>query len=269
MRVEIIPPNLTAEDLAILERAVKALERPSFAARLANQFGRPIDLIAMAIPAAARKLVAGAAESALRAAARAAISSLAGRSGKAHAMRDRALLAASGAFGGAFGLAGLPIELPVSTVLLLRAIADSARAEGEDLSDPEAALNCLQVFAMGGRTKADDAAESAYFALRAVLAQAVSESVKHAARGGAIDATAPALARYLAQVAARFGIVVTEKAAAQAIPMLGAAGGAAINLAFAAHFQGIAGAHFAVRRLERRYGPAPVRAEYERFRAKL
>ncbi|MBV1705170.1 MAG: EcsC family protein, partial [Hyphomicrobiales bacterium] len=195
MRVEIIPPNLTADDLVALERAVRALERPSFAARLANYVGKPIDLIALAIPASARKIAAGAAEGALRAAARAAISSLDGRMGGAHVTRDRALLAASGAVGGFFGLAGLPVELPVSTVLLLRAIADSARAEGEDLSDPDAALNCLHVFAMGGRTAADDAAESGYFTVRALLAQAVSESAKHALRGRAIDAGAPALAR--------------------------------------------------------------------------
>ena len=42
------------------------------------------------------------------------------------------LSAASGAAGGAFGLASLPVELPVSTTIMLRSIADIARAEGED-----------------------------------------------------------------------------------------------------------------------------------------
>ena len=41
---------------------------------------------------------------------------------------------ASGAAGGAFGLATLPLELPVSTVIMLRSIADIAISEGEDLS---------------------------------------------------------------------------------------------------------------------------------------
>ena len=56
-----------------------------------------------------------------------------------------------GSAGGAFGLAALPFELPVSTIIMLRSIADIARSEGEDLSDPDTALSCVQVFALGGR----------------------------------------------------------------------------------------------------------------------
>ena len=48
----------------------------------------------------------------------------------------KALAAASGAVGGSFGLAALPIELPISTGIMLRSIGDIARAEGEDLRDP-------------------------------------------------------------------------------------------------------------------------------------
>jgi len=64
----------------------------------------------------------------------------------------KASATASGAAGGAFGLVTLPIELPVSTIIMLRSIADIARSEGEDLSDPESALSCVQVFALGGRS---------------------------------------------------------------------------------------------------------------------
>ena len=71
----------------------------------------------------------------------------------------RALATASGAAGGTFGLAALPVELPVSTVIMLRSIADIARSEGEDLSDPEAALSCVEVFALGGRAGSADASE--------------------------------------------------------------------------------------------------------------
>jgi hypothetical protein len=83
----------------------------------------------------------------------------------------KALATASGATGGAFGLAALPIELPVSTIIMLRSIADIARSEGEDLSDPESALSCMQVFALGGRTGSDDASESGYFAVRGTVAR--------------------------------------------------------------------------------------------------
>ena len=71
----------------------------------------------------------------------------------------KALAATSGAVGGSFGLAALPIELPISAVIMLRSIGDIARAEGEDLRDPETELSCLQVFALGGLEGEADAAK--------------------------------------------------------------------------------------------------------------
>jgi hypothetical protein len=53
---------------------------------------------------------------------------------------------------------------------------------------------------------------------------------------------------------------------AQSVPFIGAAGGAAINYAFADHFQAVARGHFTVLRLERRYGARTIRAEYEQMR---
>jgi len=58
---------------------------------------------------------------------------------------------------------------------------------------------------------------------------------------------------------------VSEKVAAQAVPVIGAAGGVAINVMFIDHFQEMARGHFIVRRLERTYDPQLVRAEYERL----
>jgi EcsC protein family len=71
--------------------------------------------------------------------------------------------------------------------------------------------------------------------------------------------------RLIAQIASRFGVVVTQKLVAQAVPLIGALGGAAVNYAFIDHFQEVARAHFVVRRLERRYGKDAVRAAYERL----
>ena len=62
------------------------------------------------------------------------------------------------------------------------------------------------------------------------------------------------------KVAARFGVTVSEKAAAQALPIVGAAGGALVNTLFIDHFQGVARGHFIVRRLERTHGAETVRA---------
>jgi hypothetical protein len=58
---------------------------------------------------------------------------------------------------------------------------------------------------------------------------------------------------------------VPQKAAAQAVPVIGAAGGAAVNVLFINHFQDMARGHFIVRRLERAYSPEFIRAEYERL----
>ena len=73
------------------------------------------------------------------------------------------------------------------------------------------------------------------------------------------------VARLISQIAARFGIVVSEKVAAQAAPILGAIGGAAVNAAFADHFQTLARGHFIVRRLERQHGAGVVAFEYQRL----
>jgi EcsC protein family len=142
------------------------------------------------------------------------------------------LATASGAAGGTFGLAALPVELPVSTVIMLRSIADIARSEGEDLSDPETALACVEVFALGGRAGSTDASESGYFAVRSVLAKTVAEAARFVAERVVIKEGAPILLKFVTQVAARFGLVVTQKVAAQALPVVGALGGAALNCAF-------------------------------------
>ena len=59
--------------------------------------------------------------------------------------------------------------------------------------------------------------------------------------------------------------MVTQKEPAQALPIIGALGGAAVNYAFIEHFQEMARGHFTVRRLERAYGKVTVRTEYERI----
>jgi hypothetical protein len=152
---------------------------------------------------------------------------------------------------------------------MLRSIADIARHQGEDLSDPETALACVEVFALGGRAGSTDASESGYFAVRSVLAKTVSEAARFIAERGVIREGAPVLLKFLTQVTARFGVVVTKKVAAQALPVVGALGGAAVNYAFMEHFQEIAHGHFTVRRLERIYGKEKIRAEYDLIAAEI
>ena len=71
------------------------------------------------------------------------------------------------------------------------------------------------------------------------------------------------LAKVVEKVAARFGVVVSEKFAAQAVPILGAVAGATLNTMFTDYYQDMARGHFIVKRLEQRYGFEPVRLAYQ------
>src|SRR5262249_50666487 len=101
-----------------------------------------------------------------------------------------------------------------------------------------------------------------YFGVRAALASAVTEATKHIADRGLVTEGAPFLLRLISAIAGRFGMIVSQKSAAQAIPVIGAAGGALINLAFIDHFQNMARGHFIVRRLERIYTKEIIETEY-------
>jgi len=256
---------MTPDDLALLRRAVQSLEHPSLAARLTNLVGKPIELIGYALPAAASDAITTATSKALALALNVALGTIQRAPRPRSPLFHRALATASGAAGGAFGLLALPVELPVSTIIMLRSIAEIARSEGEDLSSPETALSCVQVFALGGRPGSADASESGYFAVRGILAKSVTQAARFIAERGVIEEGGPLLVRFLAQVASRFGVVVSQKVAAQAVPVVGAVGGAAVNYAFIEHFQDVARGHFTVRRLERAYGEELVRNEYERL----
>ena len=144
-------------------------------------------------------------------------------------------------------------------------VADIARSEGEDPSNPESALSCIQVFALGGRAWPADASEGGYFAVRGILAKSIAEATRFIAERAVIEEGAPVLVQLIALIASRFGIVVTQKIAAQALPVVGALGGEAVNYVFVKHFQEIARGHFTVRRLERVYGRDAVRSQYERL----
>jgi hypothetical protein len=265
--VAVMPPLLSPEELGELEYAARCLEGGGFAARATRLLGRQVEAIERALPAPARKTIARVAESALKLALRFALRTIDHKSpAKAAKGLHKAAAAASGALGGAFGFASTAVELPVSTTILLRSIAEIAREEGEDLSRADAALACVEVFGLGGAAPGETALEGGYFAVRGALAQSVSESARFIARRGLIDGSAPALARLVSQIATRFGVAVSEKVAAQAVPVLGAIGGAAVNVAFAEHFQTLARGHFIVRRLERVHGAETVRFEYQRLR---
>jgi hypothetical protein len=258
--------ELSDADQEALACAVDALEKTTLASRITNLLGRQVALAVQFVPERIRGVASHGADIALRAAMGAALRSLGKGQRPASSRFHRAAIAASGAAGGALGFAALPFELPASTILMLRAIADRARAHGEDMGSPETALACLEVFALGGRTQADDHLESSYFAIRTLLAHSMAEASRYMMEKGVVDEAAPILVKLVSRIAARFGLVLSQKVAAQAIPIIGAMGGAAVNLAFLQHFEQTAEGHFTVRRLERIYGADRVRTEYERLR---
>jgi hypothetical protein len=256
--------NLTPTEIAELKRAKALLENPGLAARLSAMLGSPIERGMAMLPARVQTTVHKASEAAMMKALDVAVKSIGVNDGKPSKDRLHKIAAAtSGAVGGAFGLLALSVELPISTTIMLRSIADIAKSEGENVQHIETRLACLTVFALGGKSTKDDATESGYFAARMAMASAVAEATKYLAEKGMSKAGAPALVRLVSMIASRFGVVVSEKAAAQAVPIIGAASGALINTLFIEHFQNMARGHFIVRRLEKIYGVEPIRLTYE------
>lgn len=255
---------LSPEDLKSLRYAKSLLENPSLAARVTSAIGGPLERGFKLLPKTVSDEINHATTKALNTALKVAIATLGEeKSGAAANLFHKALAVASGAGGGAFGIAALPIELPVSITIMLRSIADIARSEGEQIRSVESRLACIEVFALGGRAKEDDGSNTGYFTVRAALAKSLAEAASFIAERGIAQESAPAIVRFISQISTRFGVTVSEKLAAQAVPLLGAVGGGLINLLFIDHFQDMARGHFTVRRLERAYGEQIVREAYE------
>lgn len=276
--IPIDEPKLDTDDLATLARAKHALETQPLAMKLAAAVGMPIERLLGRLPAGAHDAIANATRLALDASLRAAVATLGSRqepvligderagaaqapSGKPRDWLHKLAVATTGAAGGAFGLLALPAELPVTTTLMFRSICDIARSEGEDLRDAEARLQCLAIFGMGGQAQEEEA-DFGYFIARGALAQAISKASSELASKGVAAHGGQALVRLTNAIAARFSAQVSEQVAAKSIPAIGAVLGAAVNTVFIDHFQQMAHGHFAVRRLERRYGSPAVQAAY-------
>ena len=287
---DLVESAFTPEDLDCLRQAKSKLEHPSLAARISDAIGSPVEAGFKMLPRGWNVRIGKVTESALltglefairtmakrtplRALPPAAAPSPAGditfeplaappRPRRSHDWLHKALVVGTGAVGGALGFAALPVELPASTVVILRSIADIARAEGHDLSLLETRLACLEVFALGGKAPSDDASETGYWVVRSALSRQVAEAVTHIA-GQGLDKNAPVIVRLVAKIAQRFSVVVSEEAAAMAVPVVGAVAGGAVNYLFMQHFQDMAAGHFAVKRLEKTYGQETVRRVYE------
>jgi hypothetical protein len=255
---------LSPDDLEALRQAKIILVSPSLTARLGQLVGGPIERGLKLLPRGWNGRVLETTETALYRALEFSVSTLG--TVEPRRSRDRLhkiVVAGSGAVAGAIGFYSVIIELPFSTTMMLRSIADIARSEGHDVSSIDTKLACLEVFALGGGGIGEEAAETGYWAVRTALAATLREAATHIAEKGLTQKGAPALVRLIASVASRFGVVVTSQAAALAVPVVGAVSGGAVNLLFMDHFQDLARAHFIIRRLEKEYGTPVVRAAFD------
>ncbi len=260
----ILPDSEAQHDLRL---AFQLLEEPSFAAKTTRALGAPVTKALALMPPEWSERIHTATQAAVTKALDFASGTMKDQPhASASKLAHKLISGVSGAVGGAFGLPALAVELPLSLVIMLRSIADIARSEGESIRHADAKLACLEVLALGGIGQTHDPAKNGYYAVRFALAAAVTEAAKFIAEKGFVREGAPALVRVVGQIASRLSLQVSEKVAAQAIPILGAAGGAAVNLMFVDHFQDLARGHFVVRRLERRYGLDTVRVAYEALR---
>lgn len=259
---------MDAVDLQELETAVSLLENPSWITKVTSLLGIPLEWAIKILPKRANSIVSKAVTKAITIGLKTAVLTMSRKKRPASRWSHRLAVTISGAGGGFFGLLGLAVELPISTAIILRSIADIARSEGEDIKTVDSQLSCVLVFALGGNRPLDDAFESGYYAVRIALAKAFGEAVEFIAKKGIVEEGAPVLVRFISKIASRFEVVVSEKVAADLVPIVGAASGAAINLLFMNHFQSMAKGHFIVRKLERKYGEGTVKAQYQAIMAR-
>jgi hypothetical protein len=255
--------KLTKADKEELNIAKSLLENPGIAARITNFIGKPIEKGFEMLPNDWRDKMGDITTKTLLKVAEGTLLTMKDVSTKNPSNIWHKLgVAASGGVGGFFGLPALVIELPISTSIMLRSITDIARSQGEKINTTESKLACLEVFAFGGESKSDDSTDTGYFFVRSALAKSVAETTEFIASKGIVEEGSPVLLKFIVNIAQRFGVQIGEKAAAQAMPIIGAAGGALINTMFIDHFQDMAKGHFIIRKLERKYDADFIKQSY-------
>lgn len=254
--------EMTQEHIEELKNAKLQLENISFAVKVSNLIGKPIEIGMNRLPEKYKPIIMDTTRKIL----------LQGVNLLTYTFNNNLSLnnisykigvAVTGSLGGMFGLASFIAEAPVSTMVMLRAIMETAKRNGEDLGNIETSLSCLSVFAFGNISKSGDSSESGYYSTRYALAKSISKAAEFIAEKGLVEEGAPVIVKFITNIATKFGAVLTEKAAAVAVPLIGAVSGAIINILFINHFQNMAEGHFTVRRLERVYTKTIVQNTYQ------
>ncbi len=228
---EILSAVPTSHDVEtrLKDLAMRHARAGNLGIQMLNLIGGQAETLLSRLPDPVRNRLGEATEQALRAAMQA-----------AHRSRDvvsdapgwwsRALSTAMGAAGGMGGLPTALAELPVTTTVLLRAIQDVAVEHGFDPAEPGVHYDCIQIFAAAGPLDHDDGSDLAFLSTRVAV-------------------TGTAVQALISRVAPRLATVLGQKLAAQTVPVLGAAAGAATNYAYTSYYQQMAHVHFGLRRL--------------------
>lgn len=234
----IAAPDRTAEIRALARRYRRA-NGPVMS--LVNRLGGRVEDRLAALPEGLRGQIGAATERALMAA-----HGLAGAGDRMPDLGRRGPVAAAmltGAVGGAGGIATSVAELPVTITVILHAIRRAAREAGYDPDDPAIRAECLRVFSAGGPLAADDGINTSFLSARMTV-------------------TGPALAQLVRSVAPRLAAALGQKLAAQAVPVMGAVAGAALNAAFLSYYREMAEIRFALLRLAEQHGAEPILAAF-------
>lgn len=211
--------------------------------RMLNKLGNTVERQMALIPASVRPEIDRAVVAALTAA-----HGLAGLAeqgpdlGRGGAM---AAAMATGAAGGAGGIVTAIAEMPVTITVFLHAIRREAIVAGYDPTEPGIRAACLEVFASGTPLHGDDGVNTAFLSARMTL-------------------STPAIQKLIATVAPRLAAAMGQKLALQAVPVIGAVTGAALNAAYLNYYRELARIRFALMRLAEAGGGEAVVAAFTR-----
>ncbi|MES2914579.1 MAG: EcsC family protein [Pseudomonadota bacterium] len=234
-----LPVSVTTDltdEVAELARRYKRANGPVI--RLVNRLGGTLESQLSALPESLRTQLERVTVQALETA-----YGLAGRAPDLGPRGPMMAAMAAGAAGGAGGLATALAELPVTVTLFLNTIRSAARDAGFDPDENSVRAECLQVFAAGSPLAQDDGVNTSFIASRLALTGSAVQNV--------IKTIAPKLAAVLGQ-----------KLAAQAVPVIGAVSGAALNAAFLSYYREVAQVRFALLKLANVHGSDAVEAEF-------
>ena len=228
-----------ATEIDVLARRYRRANGPVIA--LVNRLGGSLESQMSMIPAAMRARLEGVVAQALDAS-----YGIAGQGARLPDMGARGPMMAamaSGAAGGAGGLVTSFAELPVTITVILHAIRREAAAAGYDPDTPWVRAECLRVFGAGSPLAQDDGINTSFLSARLTI-------------------TGPALQKIIATVAPKLAAALGQKVMAQAVPVIGAVAGAALNAAFVSYYAEIARIRFALFRLSETHGVEPVLAAF-------